>query len=620
MKKLLLSSMMLLFGLLITTNLLSVDYYVDPTGTDDGSHGSGPGTDAWQTIQYAVDNVLDPTTATIVIHVSGDTYTLNNDDINIDRDFTDLTIDGEGIGNTIVQAQTSSGGTDEVFYIYGSDGSETVTISDMTIRNGTRGIYFYAGPSGWFNGTVSGCDINNNNTPLNHSGGGIYAYGYYGASTLTVINSTIHDNSCYYYGGGIQCEWNMTLTMTNCTINDNSNDYYGAGLTVRRDSDSATLTNCTITGNDAADYGGAFAVMSGAELTLTNCTVTRNNSTRYGGLYCYGATNTINTINTIFADNTDTASSYDDWYSGSSTVNDNGYNLVEHSDYNFNATGDITGEQANLNISSTLADNGSLNETYTLALLTGSVAIDAGTDTQGGHPEAIPTTDQRGLGRNSTTDMGAYEYEGGEPTAVTLSSFTATYSADELAICWSTQSESNNAGWNIYRADNECIEEAMQVNGSLIEGAGTTSEPTDYTFYDINPVQYGETYNYWLESRDYTGATETYGPVSLTVPQPGDDPNDPDNAEFFGLYQNIPNPLENNTTIRYNLKEAADCKLVIYNTKGQTVKSFTANNTDSGAFVWDRKDTKGNEVASGLYFYRLDAGDDFFIKKMVVSQ
>ena len=43
------------------------------------------------------------------------------------------------------------------------------------------------------------------------------------------------------------------------------------------------------------------------------------------------------------------------------------------------------------------------------------------------------------------------------PLAVTLSSFTAVYSADQLAICWSTQSESNNAGWNIYRSANESI-------------------------------------------------------------------------------------------------------------------------------------------------------------------
>ena len=217
------------------------------------------------------------------------------------------------------------------------------------------------------------------------------------------------------------------------------------------------------------------------------------------------------------------------------------------------------------------------------------------------------------------TEGSVWSFTTEAPTAITLSSFTATYAADQLAICWSTQSESNNAGWNIYRSETE-LEEAIQINGTLIEGAGTTSEPTDYIFYDIYPVEYGNSYNYWLESRDYAGNTETYGPVSLTVPQPGDDPNDPDNAEFFGLYQNIPNPLDNTTTIRFNLKEAANCKLVIYNTKGQTVKTFTANNTDDGEFVWDRKDTKGNQVASGLYFYRLDAGDDFFIKKMVVSQ
>jgi len=207
----------------------------------------------------------------------------------------------------------------------------------------------------------------------------------------------------------------------------------------------------------------------------------------------------------------------------------------------------------------------------------------------------------------------------GGPTSITLSSFTATYYADELAVCWSTQSESNNAGWNIYRSDNECIEEAIQVNGALIEGAGTTSEPTDYTFYDLIPVQYGITYNYWLESRDYTGATETYGPVSLFIPQPGDDPNDPNNGEFYGLYQNTPNPMDNTTSIKFNLPEAVHSTLTIYNTKGQTVKTFSAN-TESGEFTWDRKDNKGNEVASGLYFYRLDAGDDTFIKKMVVSQ
>ncbi|MCK4639965.1 MAG: hypothetical protein KAU06_01385 [Candidatus Marinimicrobia bacterium] len=70
---------MLIMLLALSTNLMAqvVDYYVDPSGTDDMPGGTSG--DPWATIEYAVNNVANPTTATIVIHVSGDTYTLNND-------------------------------------------------------------------------------------------------------------------------------------------------------------------------------------------------------------------------------------------------------------------------------------------------------------------------------------------------------------------------------------------------------------------------------------------------------------------------------------------------------------------------------------------------------------
>lgn len=121
---------MLVLGLGISANLMAVDYYVNPADTDDVSHGSASGTNAWQTIQYAVDSV-NPTTATIVIHVSGDTYTLNSDGIDINRSFTNLTIQGAGAGTTIVQAHASKDtATDRVFNIVSGN---TVAIKDMNI-------------------------------------------------------------------------------------------------------------------------------------------------------------------------------------------------------------------------------------------------------------------------------------------------------------------------------------------------------------------------------------------------------------------------------------------------------------------------------------------------------
>ena len=59
-----------------------------------------------------------------------------------------------------------------------------------------------------------------------------------------------------------------------------------------------------------------------------------------------------------------------------------------------------------MNISSTLADNNTSNGTQTLAIFDGSFAINAGTD------NGAPSTDQRGYGRNGTTDIGAYELSG----------------------------------------------------------------------------------------------------------------------------------------------------------------------------------------------------------------
>ena len=209
---------------------------------------------------------------------------------------------------------------------------------------------------------------------------------------------------------------------------------------------------------------------------------------------------------------------------------------------------------------------------------------------------------------------------GEPPTAVTLSTFTATYTSDELSINWSTQSESNNAGWNIFRSDNECIEEALQVNGSLIAGAGTTSEPTDYIFYDVYPVETGSTYNYWLESRDYAGNTKTYGPVSLTVPQPGEDNPDNPNGEVYGLSQNFPNPFSNYTLINYNLPEPQKAVLTIYNTKGEVVRIIANNAADKGEFTWDGSDNFGNTVANGVYFYKLQAGKNVYTRKLILSK
>jgi len=208
------------------------------------------------------------------------------------------------------------------------------------------------------------------------------------------------------------------------------------------------------------------------------------------------------------------------------------------------------------------------------------------------------------------------------PTAVTLSEFTAQYASGELSIFWTTQSEVNNSGWNIYRGESEIShqnDETTQINPNIIPGSDTTSEPTEYVFVDEYEVTEGATYWYWIESRNNSGETETFGPISLTIPVEGEDPDDP-NADRYGLFQNYPNPVSNNTTISFSLTEEKVCKLSIYNTKGQTIKDIYQGSSAGNSFVWDRTDNFGNAVSSGIYFYKLEAGADVYTKKLVVTE
>lgn len=77
----------------------------------------------------------------------------------------------------------------------------------------------------------------------------------------------------------------------------------------------------------------------------------------------------------------------------------------------------------------------------------------------------------------------------------------------------------------------------------------------------------------------------------------------------FQLAQNYPNPFNPTTTIRYSLPEAAGVNLSIYNVLGQHVIELTNELQHAGAYnvLWDGRNMSGMQVASGVYFYRLEA-------------
>ncbi len=94
----------------------------------------------------------------------------------------------------------------------------------------------------------------------------------------------------------------------------------------------------------------------------------------------------------------------------------------------------------------------------------------------------------------------------------------------------------------------------------------------------------------------------------------------------FALSQNYPNPFNPETVINYQIPEVQDSKITvslhIYNITGQLVKTLVNGEQEPGYYrvIWDGKDNKGNEVTSGIYLYKIIAGNFQQVRKMIIMK
>ena len=91
------------------------------------------------------------------------------------------------------------------------------------------------------------------------------------------------------------------------------------------------------------------------------------------------------------------------------------------------------------------------------------------------------------------------------------------------------------------------------------------------------------------------------------------------------LLQNYPNPFNPETWIPYQLATDSPLTIHIYNAKGQLVRTISLGNKDAGVYTtkdkaayWDGKDSLGQQVASGVYFYTLRSGEFRATRRMVI--
>ena len=88
----------------------------------------------------------------------------------------------------------------------------------------------------------------------------------------------------------------------------------------------------------------------------------------------------------------------------------------------------------------------------------------------------------------------------------------------------------------------------------------------------------------------------------------------------YELYQNLPNPFNPQTLIKYDLPQAANVRLEVFNILGQKVVTLVDRYEAAGpkSALWDGTDAKGAKVASGIYLYKIIAGEYSATKKMML--
>ncbi len=119
----------------------------------------------------------------------------------------------------------------------------------------------------------------------------------------------------------------------------------------------------------------------------------------------------------------------------------------------------------------------------------------------------------RNIWYGDDSDIGTPGYIKGTPLPVTLSFFRPTLEDGKVVIRWTTESELDNAGFNILRSDTR-NGEFEQVNGQLIRGAGTTGERQTYKWVDTTAKQ-GVIYYYQIEDVSFAGERQVLATTRL---------------------------------------------------------------------------------------------------------
>ncbi len=186
---------------------------------------------------------------------------------------------------------------------------------------------------------------------------------------------------------------------------------------------------------------------------------------------------------------------------------------------------------------------------------------------------------------------------------VELTSFNAHVNGENVLLNWNTATELNNFGFEVERIRNYELGIRSWEKIGFVNGSGNSNSSKTYSFRDDN-IAAGK-YLYRLKQIDNDGSFKYSSEVEAEIGTPAK----------FSLAQNYPNPFNPVTNIQYSIVGSQNVSLKIFDILGKEVVVLVNEKQESGTYSID---FSAAHLASGTYFYRLQAGDFVQTKKMVI--
>lgn len=213
---------------------------------------------------------------------------------------------------------------------------------------------------------------------------------------------------------------------------------------------------------------------------------------------------------------------------------------------------------------------------------------------------------------NIATTWGAPNNGGDQSLPVELSELTAQYKDRVIILNWKTSSETENAGFNVYRSISD-QSSFVKVNNELIVGAGNTTQSQSYRYEDRKIIT---GYRYYYKIEDVSFANEKkFSPIISVDSYSNTDSNQ---LKTFRITNCYPNPFNPFVNIQFEAQGINSINIIIYNLNGQIVRTIknVKLNSNRGKITWNGRDNSNNRVSSGVYFIKISSGSFYDQRKI----